>query len=167
MSLSAVLDKGATLTPALPATGVTCIVLVTDSIAVTTSSATAKADPAVGRGLTLGNDYYPDGTGGFQQTVPGGPAPAKYGLPGNVWPAPVASQSRIFSLALDPISIPVVTRASIGTNGALGSLAAPTAVRTAVSFVVQSLDATGGLVGPAPAVDNGEFDFVILSPNWS
>jgi len=120
-------------------------------------------DPTIGGGgdtFAIGQDwYFPLGVA--TATTPGAARPAKYG--GGVFPAHVAGQSTIYTLASDPTSTIMVTAAeAAGVSPATGVLSVPFSplTKTATSFVVQSLDATGALT----AADVGAFQWVIFNP---
>jgi hypothetical protein len=124
-------------------------------------------DPAAGTGLAsyeLGFDYYFPG-GVPTATTPGGPAPAKYGLPGNVFPAHLPSQSRIFTLASDPLSLVLLTRTGTG-GGVAGELSVPLLGKLGTYFTVQSIDPATGAVYVAPTADTGTFQWLIVNPAW-
>jgi hypothetical protein len=118
-------------------------------------------DPAAGTGLAsyeIGVDYFFPG-GVPTATTPGAARPAKYG--GGVFPAHVAGQSTIYTLASDPSALVLVSRT--GTGGATcGNLSVPLLGKLGPSFLVQSFDATNTL----DATDQGEFQWLIVNPQW-
>lgn len=125
-------------------------------------------DPCIGRGqstFNIGTNYYfPLGVPTI--AVPGSPAPARFGLPGNVFPAAVPGQTTIFTLASDPASLILTQRVTLanppGPNPITGDLSVPPTLKTATQFVVQSLSAIGILV----TTDVSPFQWVIFNPSW-
>jgi len=125
-------------------------------------------DPCVGRGQSLfaigTNYYFPLGVPTI--APPGGAAPARFGLPGNVFPAVTPGQSTIFTLASDPASLILTQRVATanppGPNPITGDLSVPPTLKTATSFVVQSLSAIGILV----TTDVSPFQWLIVNPAW-